>query len=47
MSLLDLLFFFVIAGLDPAIHKEISNVPIVRWILGSQPENDRYEKNFY
>ena len=27
---------------DPAIHKEISNVPVVRWILGSQPENDRY-----
>ncbi|MBQ8630258.1 MAG: hypothetical protein IJ479_00895 [Alphaproteobacteria bacterium] len=25
---------------DPAIHKEISNVPVVRWILGSQPEND-------
>ncbi|MDY4842385.1 MAG: hypothetical protein SO314_08495 [Alphaproteobacteria bacterium] len=25
---------------DPAIHKEISNVPVVRWILGAQPEND-------
>ncbi|MDY4840836.1 MAG: hypothetical protein SO314_00520 [Alphaproteobacteria bacterium] len=22
---------------DPAIHKEISNVPVVRWILGSSP----------
>ncbi|MDY4841867.1 MAG: hypothetical protein SO314_05840 [Alphaproteobacteria bacterium] len=27
---------------DPAIHKETGNVPVVRWILGSQPENDRY-----
>ena len=25
---------------DPAIHKETGNVPVVRWILGSQPEND-------
>ena len=22
---------------DPAIHKEISNVPVVRWILESSP----------
>ncbi|MDY4841633.1 MAG: hypothetical protein SO314_04650 [Alphaproteobacteria bacterium] len=30
---------------DPAIHKEISNVPIVRWILGSQPENDLHGRH--
>ena len=29
---------------DPAIHKEISNVPVVRWILGSQPENDLHSR---
>ena len=28
---------------DPAIHKETGKVPVVRWILGSQPEND-YKK---
>ncbi|MBQ8631832.1 MAG: hypothetical protein IJ479_08980 [Alphaproteobacteria bacterium] len=26
---------------DPAIHKEISNVPVVRWILGSNPRMTR------
>ena len=25
---------------DPAIHKETGKVPVVRWILGAQPEND-------
>ena len=33
----DLLCFFVIAGLDPAIHEETSTVPVVRWIPGSSP----------
>ena len=27
---------------DPAIHKETGKMPVVRWILGSQPENDLY-----
>ncbi|MBP3346949.1 MAG: hypothetical protein J6L86_08005 [Alphaproteobacteria bacterium] len=28
---------FVILGLDPRIHKEISTVPVERWIAGSSP----------
>ena len=30
---------------DPAIHKETGNVPVVRWILGSQPENDLHGRH--
>ena len=30
---------------DPAIHKETGKVPIVRWILGSQPENDLHGRH--
>ena len=29
---------------DPAIHKETGKMPVVRWILGSQPENDNKKK---
>ena len=32
---------------DPAIHKEISNVLIVRWILGLQPENDNKKEPWF
>ena len=37
LSFSGLLYFYVIAGLDPAIHKETGNVPVVRWIPGSSP----------
>lgn len=36
--------FFVIAGLDPAIHKETGRVLAMRWIPGSQPGDDRKKK---
>ena len=45
LSFSGLLYFYVIAGLDPAIHKDKSKVPVVRWILGAKPEGDYNRKN--
>ena len=32
---------------DPAIHKETGKVPVVRRILGSQPENDNKKEPWF
>ena len=40
-SFSDLLYFFVILGLDPRIHKETGRVLVVGWIAGSKSGNDK------
>ena len=39
-----LLYFYVIAGLDPAIHKETSRGFVERWIPGSSPGMTKEKK---